>query len=27
MAETDLPDEKFPETCPFSLEEIINPDF
>ena len=27
IAETDLPDENFPETCPFSLEEIINPDF
>ena len=27
IAETDLPDENFPETCPFGLEEIINPDF
>ena len=27
IAETDLPDENFPETCPFSLEEILNPDF
>ena len=27
IAETDLPDENFPETCPFSLKEIINPDF
>ena len=27
IAETDLPDENFPETCPFKLDEIINPDF
>jgi len=27
IAETDLPDENFPEACPFSLEEILNPDF
>jgi hypothetical protein len=27
IAETDLPDENFPETCPFKLEEIVNPDF
>ena len=27
IAETDLPDDNFPETCPFRLEEIINPDF
>jgi hypothetical protein len=27
IAETDLPDENFPETCPFELDEIINPDF
>ena len=27
IAETDLPDDNFTETCPFILEEIINPDF
>jgi hypothetical protein len=27
IAETDLPDEQFPETCPFSLEEVMSPDF
>jgi hypothetical protein len=27
IAETDLPDSNFPETCPFTLEEIMNPDF
>ena len=27
IAETDLSDESFPEACPFSLEEILNPDF
>ncbi len=27
IAETDLPDDNFPETCPFKLEEIVNPDF
>jgi hypothetical protein len=27
IAETDLPDNNFPETCPFSLEEIMNSDF
>ncbi|MEI6327856.1 MAG: DUF29 domain-containing protein [Pseudanabaena sp.] len=27
IAETDLPDSNFPETCPFSLEQIMNPDF
>ncbi|PZU94873.1 MAG: DUF29 domain-containing protein [Pseudanabaena sp.] len=27
IAETDLPDENFPDVCPFSLEEILNPDF
>jgi hypothetical protein len=27
IAETDLPDNNFPEICPFSLEEIMNPDF
>ncbi|MEA5472253.1 DUF29 domain-containing protein, partial [Spirulina sp. 06S082] len=27
IAETDLPDEQFPEVCPFSLEEILSEDF
>lgn len=27
IAETDLPDEQFPEICPFSLEQIMNSDF
>ncbi|BBC22819.1 DUF29 domain-containing protein [Pseudanabaena sp. ABRG5-3] len=27
IAETDLPDNNFPEICPFILEEIMNPDF
>ncbi|MBE9231834.1 DUF29 family protein [Cuspidothrix issatschenkoi LEGE 03284] len=27
IAGTDLPDENFPETYPFQLDEIINPDF
>jgi len=27
IAETDLPDNNFPEICPFSLEQIMNPDF
>ena len=27
IAETDLPDDNFPEICPFSLEEIMNHDF
>ena len=27
IAETDLPDDNFPKSCPFSLEEIMNPDF
>lgn len=27
ISETDLPDSNFPETCPFSLEQIMNPDF
>lgn len=27
IIETDLPDEKFPETCPFSLEEILSETF
>lgn len=27
IAETDLPDDQFPEVCPFSLEQIMNADF
>lgn len=27
IAETDLPDSNFPEICPFTLEEIMNPNF
>lgn len=27
IAETDLPDDNFPEICPFSLEEIMNSNF
>lgn len=27
IIETDLPDEQFPETCPFSLEEILSETF
>ena len=27
IAETDLPDEQFPETCPFSVEQVLSPDF
>jgi len=27
IIETDLPDEKFPEVCPFSLEEILGESF
>ncbi|WP_309235927.1 DUF29 family protein [Planktothrix sp. FACHB-1365] len=27
IAETDLPDEQFPEVCPFSVEQIMSSDF
>ena len=27
IAETDLPDDQFPEVCPFSLEQLMNSDF
>ncbi|MFN5515023.1 MAG: DUF29 domain-containing protein [Cyanobacteriota bacterium] len=27
IAETDLPDSQFPESCPFLLSEILNPEF
>jgi Domain of unknown function DUF29 len=27
VAETDLPPRTFPEACPYSLEEVTNPDF
>jgi hypothetical protein len=27
IAETDLPDEQFPETNPFSVEQVLNSDF
>jgi hypothetical protein len=27
IVETDLPDEQFPEVCPFSLEEVLSEDF
>ncbi len=27
IAETDLPDDQFPESCPFTISEILNPDF
>jgi hypothetical protein len=27
VVETDLPEDHFPDTCPFGLEEIMNPDF
>jgi hypothetical protein len=27
IAETDLPDEQFPEICPFSVEQVLSPDF
>ncbi|QNP30043.1 DUF29 domain-containing protein [Cylindrospermopsis curvispora] len=27
IAETDLPDEQFPQVCPFSLEQVMSPDF
>lgn len=27
IAETDLPDEQFPEDCPFTVAEILSPDF
>ena len=27
IAETDLPDEQFPETCPLSVEQVLSPDF
>jgi hypothetical protein len=27
IAETDLPDEQFPELCPFSVDQVLSPDF
>jgi hypothetical protein len=27
IAETDLPDEQFPETNPFSVEQVLKSDF
>jgi hypothetical protein len=27
IAETDLPDAQFPENCPFTLSNVLNPDF
>lgn len=27
IAETDLLDEQFPEICPFSVDQILSPDF
>ncbi|WP_255447871.1 DUF29 domain-containing protein [Picosynechococcus sp. PCC 11901] len=27
IAATDLPDEQFPESCPFSLAEVLSPEF
>lgn len=27
IVETDLPDQQFPEVCPFSLEEVLSEDF
>jgi hypothetical protein len=27
IAETDLPDEQFPEICPFAVEQVLSPDF
>ena len=27
ISETDLPDNAFPETCPFSFDQILDPDF
>jgi hypothetical protein len=27
IAETDLPDEQFPEACPFTVEQVLSPDF
>jgi len=27
IAETDLPDEQFPESCPFTIGEILDSDF
>jgi hypothetical protein len=27
IAETDLPDGQFPETCPFTVEQVLSTDF
>ena len=27
IAETDLPDDQFPEQCPFTLDQVLSPDF
>ncbi|WP_156823782.1 DUF29 family protein [Oscillatoria acuminata] len=27
IVETDLPDQQFPEVCPFSFEEVLSEDF
>ncbi|WP_157094688.1 DUF29 family protein [Picosynechococcus sp. PCC 7003] len=27
IAETDLPDEQFPEVCPFTLADVLSPEF